>query len=245
MKTIYLLRHAKAEVRDEKAPDKERKLVQSGIEDAGTIAKNLRAAGFMPELILSSDPPRALETAKIFAKKLKFEGPEIIINEKIYTTDDAESLLKIIKGLDERYNSIMMVGHDPTLSELAHLLAKAFNFNLPKAGILGIECKKKRWSDIVPGNNQVQLFMAPMKTKKAEKLRHELTEELGTKLETVIFDALSESNAINADRLRKMIKKRSLQIAEEFINTHEYPLLKTLDEISLFFELQDTDKTVE
>ena len=89
MKTIYLLRHAQAEARDEKAQDKERKLVKSGIEDAGTIAKNLREEGFMPELILSSAPPRALETAKIFAKKLKFEGPEILLNEKIYSAKDA------------------------------------------------------------------------------------------------------------------------------------------------------------
>jgi phosphohistidine phosphatase len=94
MKTIYLLRHAKAEVRDEKASDKERKLVQSGIEDARTVAKNLREEGIMPQLILSSDTPRALETAKIFSKKLKFEGPEIIINEKIYSTDKAEALLQ-------------------------------------------------------------------------------------------------------------------------------------------------------
>jgi hypothetical protein len=139
----------------------------------------------------------------------------------------------------------MMVGHDPALSELAHLLTKAFTFELPKAGVLGIECRKKRWSDIVPNNNQIQLFMAPMKTKKVEKLRYELTEKLGSELETVIFDTLSESNAITADRLGKMIKKRSLQIAEEFINTHDYPLLKTLDEISLFFSLQETEKTVE
>jgi hypothetical protein len=87
--------------------------------------------------------------------------------------------------------------------------------------------------------------MAPMKPKKVEKLRYELTEKLGDKLETVTFDTLSESNAITVDRLRKMIKKRSLQIAEEFINAHEYPLLKTLDEIALFFELQNREKVVE
>ena len=101
MKTIYLLRHAQAEARNEKVPDKERKLVKGGIEDAGIIAKNLREEGLMPELILSSDPPRALETAKIFAQKLKFKGPEILLNEKIYSAEDAVTLLEIIKGLDE------------------------------------------------------------------------------------------------------------------------------------------------
>jgi phosphohistidine phosphatase len=244
MKTIYLLRHAKAEVRDEKVPDKARKLVESGIEDAGTIAKNLREEGFMPELILSSDPPRALETAKIFAKKLKFEGPEIILNEKIYSADDAKSLLQIIKGLDEKYSSVMMVGHDPSLSALAHLLVKSFTFELPKAGMLGIECKKSKWKDIVREANQIKLFMAPMKPKKVEKLRYGLTKILGNKIETVIFETMSESNVITADRIRKMIKKRSRQIAEEFVNTHEYPLLKTLDEISLFFKLQEMEKVV-
>jgi phosphohistidine phosphatase len=245
MKTIYLLRHAQAEARNEKVPDKERKLVKGGIEDARTIAKNLREEGLMPEMILSSDPPRALETAKIFVKKLKFEGPEIILNEKIYSADNAESLLEIIKALDEKYNSVMMVGHDPTLSALAHLLAKSFTFELPKAGVLGIECKKKKWTDIVPKINQIQLFMAPMKKKNAEKLRNELAEMLGDKLETVIFDTIRESNVIAADRVRKAIKKRSRQIADEFFGLHEYPLLKTLDEISLFFKLQNAEKKSE
>jgi phosphohistidine phosphatase len=245
MKTIYLLRHAQAEARDEKVPDKERKLVKDGIEDARIIAKNLRKEGLMPDLILSSDPPRALETAKIFVKNLKFEGPEIGLNKKIYSAEDAESLFEIIKGLDEKYKSVMMVGYDPTLSALAHLLVKFFTFELPKSGVLGIECKKKKWADIVPSINQIRLFMAPMKKKKVGKLRDELTEILGDKLETVIYDTLKESNDIAADRIRKTVKKRSRQIAEEFVDINEYPLLKTLNEISLFFKLQNPEKLVE
>jgi phosphohistidine phosphatase len=245
MKTIYMLRHARAESQDEIIPDKERKLVERGIKDARTIAKSLYDEGFMPELILSSDTPRALETAKIFAKKLKFEGPEIIINEQIYSAADAGPLLEIIKGLDEKYSSVLMVGHDPTLSALAHLLAKSFSFELPKAGLLGIECKKRKWKDIVPEVSQIQLFMAPMKMKKVEKLKEELTEIMGNKLETVIFETISESNVIKSERILKMIKKRSRQIATEFIDRHEYPLLKTPDEISLFFRLQETEKATE
>jgi len=243
MKTIYLLRHAQAEARDEKVPDKERKLVKAGIEDARTIAKNLREEGFMPDLILSSDPPRALETAKIFAKKLKFEGSEIRVNKKIYSAEDAQSLLEIIKGLDEKYNSVMMVGHDPALSAFAHLLAKFFTFELPKSGVLGIECKKKKWADIVPSINQIRLFMAPMKKKKVENLRIKLIEILGDKLDSAILDTMMGSGAVMPARLLKVIKKRSRQIAEEFAGRYEYPLLKTSDEISLFF--QNAENTAE
>jgi phosphohistidine phosphatase len=241
MKTIYLLRHAKAEVRDEKVSDKERKLVKSGIEDAETIAKSLYKEGFIPELILSGDPPRSLKTAKIFAKRFKLEGTGIIINEKIYSADDAKSLLQIINELDDKYNSVMIVGHDPSLTALAQLLVKSFTFELPKAGVFGIECKKSKWNDIVPETNQIKLFLAPMKKKKVAKLRNKLAEITGNKLETVIFETMSKSNIINDERIRKMIKKRSREFAEEFRGEHYYPLLKTIDEISLFFNLQEKE----
>jgi phosphohistidine phosphatase len=245
MKTIYLLRHARAEERDEEVPDKERKLVESGIEDARTIAKNLCEEGFKPELILSGDPSRSLKTAKIFAKKLKIESAEIILNEKIYSADDAESLLRIIKGLDDKYSSVMMIGHDPSLSALAHMLIKSFTFELPKAGVFGIECKKSKWKDIVPGAGKVKFFMAPMKKKKVEKLRYKLAEIMGNKLEDVIFETIGESSAVKADRVRKIIKKRSRQIAGDFVGTRRYPSLKTMDEISLFFKLQEKEKAAE
>ena len=75
----------------------------------------------MPDVILSSDAPRALETAEVCAKTLNYQGPEIILNETIYATDNAESLFQIFKDLDEKYNSAIMFGHDPTLSALARM----------------------------------------------------------------------------------------------------------------------------
>jgi phosphohistidine phosphatase len=242
MKTIYLLRHAQAEPRSENVPDKGRKLVKGGIEDSGAVAQNLREEGVMPDLIISSSAPRALETARIFAKKLKFKGPDILLKEKIYSADDARALLQIIRGMDDKYNSVMMVGHDPSLSALAQLLIKPFQFELPKAGVLGIECKKRKWADIGSENNQILHFIAPMKKKRLEKLRKGLTETLGSRLEKCVSKTLKESNAVAAARIQKTIRKRSLQIAEDFVCIHEYPLLKTLDEIFLFFKVQSIEK---
>jgi len=241
MKTIYLLRHARAEVRDEKIVDKERKLVKSGIEDAKMIAKNMREEGTVPELILSSDAARALETAALIAKKLKFEGPEIVTNEKIYSAENAESLFEIIKSLDETYGSVLLVGHDPSLSALAQLLVKSFTFNLPKAGLLAIESKKRKWAELTPETNQIKLFNAPMKKKKAEKLENQLIEIEGKKLETLIVDSLHNSKAIEVDRVQKSIKKRSRQIAAELINARMNLSLKTMDEIVLFFDQHEPE----
>jgi phosphohistidine phosphatase len=242
MKTIYLVRHAQAEQQVESIPDKERKLVKSGIKDSGAVALTLREEGIMPELIISSSAPRALETARIFAKKLKFKGPDIILKEKIYSADDAKSLIQIIRGQDEKYNSVMMVGHDPTLSALAQLLVKSFKFELPKAGVLGVECKKRKWAEVGAENNHILFFIAPMKKRRLEKLRGELVERLGHRLEKVISTALKGHNADDAVHIQKTIRKRSLQIAEDFICNYEYPLLLTMDEISLFFKLQSVEK---
>ena len=244
MKTIYLLRHAKAERRDEVKPDKERKLVKSGIQDSRTIAKSLRQAGIVPELVISSDAPRAFETAETVIKKLAFEGPDIAINPKIYSAEDAKPLMRIIKKMENKYNSVMICGHDPSLSDLACLLVKSFSFELPKSSVLGIECNKRKWTDIVPGTNRIKLFIAPMKAKKEEKLKKQLTALWDKKLETLISNALHQSDAIVAESNRKNIKKRSRQIISEFMNARKNLTLNTLEEISLFFD-RSLDKTAE
>jgi hypothetical protein len=69
-----------------------------------------------------------------------------------------------------------------------------------------------------------------------------LTETLGNRLEKVVSKTLTESNAVAAARIRKTIRKRSLQIAEDFVGIHEYPLLKNLDEVALFFKVQSVEK---
>ena len=237
MKTIYLLRHARAEMADHNLADKERRLVKSGIEDARTVAGILKKFSSGPELILSSDTTRTVETAKIIAKKLKIGGLEIVFNGEIFSAENSETILNLIKALDDKYNSVMIIGHNPTLSALAGLLAKSFTFDLPKAGLLGIACSSNTWQEVIPETGQIKVFIAPLKKKRVERLKDELAKALGERIETIVVETISASGVNITPEATTLVRKKSRQIAKKAINVQGYPLLKTPEQISIFFQL--------
>ncbi len=235
MKTIFILRHAKAVAKKETVPDKGRKLVKSGIEDSRDMAAAFREEKEMPDLILSSDAPRALETAEIFAQNLNYDLDDIVLNPKLYSLTTAASVMNIVKELDNKIKSVMIVGHDPLLSMCANYLVKDFTFTLPKASVLKIDCTAAKWGDISVGNNKPTLFLAPLKKKKTEKLKNNLYLLMENKIEKQIYNAVRRVDASGAAKIEKAIKKRSKQIAEDLIKKRKNLAMKTLEEIELFY----------
>ncbi len=84
MKTIYLVRHGKAVTRDTDTTDYERTLIERGETDSIKIAERLKNCMIKPSLIISSPAPRALATAKIFAKQLEYLQKKIAVSFSIY-----------------------------------------------------------------------------------------------------------------------------------------------------------------
>ena len=72
MKTVYLVRHGKAVLRDIDIPDFERVLTDRGSNDSNLIARKLKQEKVQPSVRFSSPAPRALQTAKILAKNLDY-----------------------------------------------------------------------------------------------------------------------------------------------------------------------------
>ena len=126
MKTIYLIRHAKAAKKKEKSSDFKRTLVKQGQEEAKLMARKLKRERIIPELIISSPASRSLETAHIYAKKLGYPVKKIMLNETLYEDMSEEALLFIVRNQDDKYGSLMMFGHDPSFSNFTNYLLKDF-----------------------------------------------------------------------------------------------------------------------
>jgi hypothetical protein len=133
----------------------------------------------------------------------------------------------------------MLAGHDPSLSGLAQLLVKSFNFYLPKSSVLTVECRKRTWKDIVPECGRIKFFTAPINKKKTADIENRLTEALSGRLETLITDTLGKTDEAAAENSKKTVKKRSRQIAAEFMDRRENLILRTMDEISEYFFLRE------
>jgi phosphohistidine phosphatase len=100
-------------------PDKDRPLNDRGRRDAPKMGERLAKRDVKPSLILSSPAVRALRTAEIIAKKLDYRRKDIVVNERLYAVE-ADDLLDVIHQLDDKVERVMLFGHNPELTELAH-----------------------------------------------------------------------------------------------------------------------------
>ena len=132
---LFLSRHAKSSWDDPMLRDFERPLNARGKRDAPMMAQKLKAYSVKPDLIVSSDAKRAADTARIYAETL--HAP-LRYDNRIYEAS-AQSLLYLIDALFEHYDSAMIVGHNPTLTDLANLLGDKPIANLQTAATVGID----------------------------------------------------------------------------------------------------------
>jgi len=147
MKTIYLVRHAKAS-RDEKGiNDWERPLTVTGIYRAQKIAKKLSDKKILPGRILSSHAFRSLNTALIFAINLRYPVSALEISSSLYEKK-ASDILDMLKKQDDNITSIMLFGHNPSISDLCNHLTRKKSKDLPTSAVTCIQFKTEKWGDI-------------------------------------------------------------------------------------------------
>jgi phosphohistidine phosphatase len=146
MKTLLLIRHAKSSWDDPALPDKDRPLNDRGRRDAPKMGKRLAKRGVKPDLILSSPALRALRTAEIIAKMLDYQRRDIVLNERLYAVE-ADDLLDVIHHLGGKLDRVMLFGHNPELSELAHRLSGEIT-HMPTCAVAEFTFDAKSWSKI-------------------------------------------------------------------------------------------------
>lgn len=151
MKTLLLLRHAKAEP-DAQGGDRERRLTPRGKHDAGAVGRIIAELGLPIDLIVSSDARRAQETAEIVASVIGWQNP-IRLEPRIYGAS-AGQLLDLIHDLPESAICALLVGHNPGFVELAAALAGASDasIRLRTASVAHLEIASATWHSALPGS---------------------------------------------------------------------------------------------
>lgn len=120
MKRLLLVRHAKSSWEDFSQPDHNRPLNKRGLSDAPVMGQRLLQKQIIPELIVSSTAYRAEATAKILATELQLLD-KIIANTNIYEAG-LGNLMEVIYGLDNDFDQVMLVGHNPGFTMLVNYL---------------------------------------------------------------------------------------------------------------------------
>jgi phosphohistidine phosphatase len=146
MKALFLIRHAKSSWDDTALPDKDRPLNDRGKRDAPKMGKRLARRDVKPDLILSSPATRALTTAEIIAKKLDYKRKDIVVDDRLYA-GEADDLLNVIHKLGDKRERVILVGHNPELTELAHRLSSEIT-HMPTCAVAAFTFDAKSWSNI-------------------------------------------------------------------------------------------------
>jgi len=146
MKTLFLVRHAKSSRDDPSLPDRDRPLDDRGKQDAPKMGKRLAKRDVKPDLLLSSPALRALTTAQLIAEEIGYKRKSIVVDDRLYASS-ADDLLAVIHALDKKLNRVMLFGHNPEFTDLAHWLSSEI-IDMPTSAVVEFDFDTKAWSDV-------------------------------------------------------------------------------------------------
>lgn len=158
-KSLYIVRHAKAEKLWSGFSDIDRPLHPEGIMESKLIAEKLFKNHEIPQLIISSSAQRAVGTALIFQRILKVPFTEFRICESLYEID-LNDLLEFVSGLDDKYHSIMLFGHNPAFSSFASKMDHEI-LHMPTGSVVRFDFEVQKWRHSSYINAVKKLFIYP------------------------------------------------------------------------------------
>lgn len=144
MKTLTILRHAKSSWKQPDLVDFDRPLNSRGQRDAPVMGRRMKAASIRPSLIISSPAARAWATAKLVASELTYPLEFLQREQDLYHAGKG-NLYDVIARQDEGFNSILLVGHNPGLTDFANDLVPGLTSNLPTAGYVSVLLDTDTW----------------------------------------------------------------------------------------------------
>jgi phosphohistidine phosphatase len=148
MKTLYVLRHGEAAPENELTSDHERELTRRGRASVQQAAAALRERSSVPSLVLTSSATRARHTAELCVAAWP-AGVELAVEPDLYLAGP-HSYLKSLAARADGHRAAMVVGHNPGLELLVHLLTDRSE-HLATAALVELELSIVAWAELSGG----------------------------------------------------------------------------------------------
>ncbi|HEY4943141.1 MAG TPA: histidine phosphatase family protein [Rhizomicrobium sp.] len=171
MKRLLLLRHAKTVPQGPGIDDHERELMSRGRDDAPKIGRYIQKCGYAPDLIVASTARRTVETVELVTDELT--GTQRIDYLEALYLAEPEIILSIVRLAPDKLKSLMVVGHNPGMEQVAAALAREpvkrkerdrydlIEEKFPTAALAVLDFDVARWRDIAPGEGALKDFVRP------------------------------------------------------------------------------------
>lgn len=163
---LVLLRHAKS-ARPHGVPDHDRPLAGRGRRDAQAAGDWFVSEGPRPDLVLSSSAVRARQTWEIVCRAFP-RMPRVAVEPRLYGARPID-VLRLARGADADVHVLLLVGHEPTLSETVMGMSgkgsdrsamRAVRHKYPTTGIAVLRFRGP-WAGLQPGGAVLESFVVP------------------------------------------------------------------------------------
>lgn len=159
-KHLFLCRHGEAAQSHSSDGDRDRELTSKGISSSNRMGSYLYSNQLIPKLIYTSPALRAHQTAAITAEAMKIDTAELVIEEELYSAT-TRMFFEFISKLNPDLDSVMCVGHNPTITYLAEYLTKESIGDIVPAGVVIIRFDISNWNEVSQGNGQLVKYLTP------------------------------------------------------------------------------------
>jgi len=157
------MRHAKAKDQEFGQTDFERPLKKRGVAEAEFIGNLLKTKEEYPQSILASSARRTTETAEVVAKTLGYALEEIRLEGILYQANISHCQ-QLVAQLDATIQSVLVVGHNPTISEWAAQLSNHTTLHFPTGTIAKIVLSFDDWQQIYTDGGKLVWWQYPMQS---------------------------------------------------------------------------------
>lgn len=145
-KTLIIMRHAKSSWDNPGLADYDRPLNKRGLRDASRMAQWLSESELIPDQVIASAACRANQTASIVTNELALET-DIFETRDLYLSD-YDAYLEQVSYLPNNVETVLVIGHNPTMESLVYLLSGE-SVSMPTAAIAVIQLPIDTWSNQV------------------------------------------------------------------------------------------------
>jgi phosphohistidine phosphatase len=167
MRRLILLRHAKSDWSASGRSDYDRGLAQRGRESASKVGEYMARHALRPDLVICSPAARARNSWELVAKAFSAQ-PATTYDERVYEVG-ANILVEVIKATSRETHTLLVVGHNPGLGELAELLIGSGDVEMrrrllekfPTAGLAVIDFAIDDWAKLGAEIGRLDRFVVP------------------------------------------------------------------------------------
>ena len=160
MKTLYIIRHARALEKHSDQKDFDRELDSVGLQNSSRMGRYFYNKDIYPDAIISSPAIRAESTASLIAEQINFDTNRIQYIQDIYEAP-VRVLLETVNKVSDEFQVVFLVGHNPGVSYLAEYITGEAIGGITTCGVVECNLEAGGWNEISSKNCIMKSYVYP------------------------------------------------------------------------------------